>query len=263
MLGVSSATASTVSINPVSVAAGSTVECDARRRKSIPSRSASKDDVSPGVVFRVSTEVQLLSSSGLDSRSSGGGDRSRASILSFALEGDEWDWKAAITEVFQKRAERPARPRSYSLNDRMPAISEGGCSFHEGSETDVELGTSPITSTSGLAKRRSSISGSQPVINAYTGSLAHLVSNTFLQTTSRRVSTHGTAAGCACTSCGSTVTPYWRDGWAPDVMLCNACGLRFQKFARRCPSCMYIPRKEDSLGNRCIKCSTLWVVGSG
>lgn len=110
-------------------------------------------------------------------------------------------------------------------------------------------------------QRRPSIGGNFSGVASYSGSLSHLVPNAHLQTHSRRISTHGSASGCFCASCGSTVTPYWRDGWAPEVMLCNACGLRFQKFARRCPSCMYIPRKEDSLGDNCIKCFTPWIVG--
>lgn len=170
------------------------------RRKSVPSKSASRCDCSPGITFRVSESVELLSTSGCASRCS-----------------DDWEKE---------------RPRSFSLTEH--------CNDSDSDE---------------FPKRRSSLA---PV---YGGSLAHLVPNQFLQTTSRRVSTHGTATGCSCSSCGSTVTPYWRDGWNPDVMLCNACGLRFQKFARRCPACMYIPRKEDSLGDRCVKCSAYWVIG--
>lgn len=192
-----------------------TQSCRDRRRKSNPSRSISRDDFSPGVVFRVTEAVQLL----------------------HGWERPEWPKKT--------------RPRSYSLVERSECHG-----YNEMEESDADLSTSPLGYN---IKRRASIAGQG--ITVYTGSLGHLVPNSFLQTTSRRVSTNGAAPGCSCTSCGSTVTPYWRDGWAPDVMLCNACGLRFQKFARRCPSCMYIPRKEDSLGDRCVKCSTLWVVG--
>jgi len=32
-----------------------------------------------------------------------------------------------------------------------------------------------------------------------------------------------------CASCGTTNTPYWRDGWHT-CTLCNACGIRFQKY---------------------------------
>jgi hypothetical protein len=94
----------------------------------------------------------------------------------------------------------------------------------------------------------------------YGGSMSHLVPNALLSTLSRRISTSSAHPGCTCASCDSTITPYWRDGWSPNVMLCNACGLRYQKFARRCPSCVYIPRKEDSLGENCIRCGTKWVI---
>lgn len=109
-----------------------------------------------------------------------------------------------------------------------------------------------------LAGQQLSATSSPPPAQHHNPSLSHLIPNRLLSTTSRRISTHSQAPGCACSSCGCTVTPYWRDGWAADVMLCNACGLRFQKFARRCPSCLYIPRKEDSLGDCCVKCDTPW-----
>ena len=178
-----------------------------------------------------------------------------------------------------------SRPRSYSFSqpertgggsgpfidvertDRGAGLSdsEGDVSLRGGSGSGGELGGGG--SGSAVTRRRASIAGTSSASSAvsaapaYSGSLAHLVPNSFLATTSRRISTHGAAPGCICSSCGCLETPYWRDGWSEDVMLCNACGLRFQKFARRCPACRYIPRKEDSLGSRCIKCATPWVVG--
>ena len=176
-----------------------------------------------------------------------------------------------------------SRPRSYSFSqpertgggsgpfidvertDRGAGLSdsEGDVSLRGGSGSGGELGGGG----SAVTRRRASIAGTSSASSAvsaapaYRGSLAHLVPNSFLATTSRRISTHGAAPGCICSSCGCRETPYCRDGWSEDVMLCNACGLRFQKFARRCPACRYIPRKEDSLGSRCIKCATPWVVG--
>ena len=41
-------------------------------------------------------------------------------------------------------------------------------------------------------------------------------------------------------------------------MLCNACGLRFQKFAKRCGACAYIPRKEDGKLEVCPHCRIAW-----
>lgn len=163
------------------------------------------------------------------------------------------------------------RPRSLSLhettNGALLAAEDSSSQTdsvddHESGNEDYEAGQNQRNSNNSTA-RRPSISGAASTTTGYGGSLAHLVPNHFLQTTSRRISTHTSAPGCACTSCGSTVTPYWRDGWSPSVMLCNACGLRFQKFARRCPACMYIPRKEDSLGDLCINCDTPWVIGTG
>lgn len=268
------------SSSPVSPSSASTLSpskplaCCERRRKSIPLRSVSRHDPSPGIHFRVATDaVTLLGTSGYSSRSS----------CSQGPVPDEWDWKLVIggsqptasvlhhhhhssTSTMPRTSDRP-RARSFSLGERANIAIDCHHTHEAMTESEGELAGSPTAHVHLVGKRRASISnplGGTALnngITVYTGSLAHLVPNQFLQTTSRRVSTHGSASGCICTSCSSTVTPYWRDGWAADVMLCNACGLRFQKFARRCPACMYIPRKEDSLGGRCVKCNQPWVIG--
>jgi hypothetical protein len=61
-----------------------------------------------------------------------------------------------------------------------------------------------------------------------------------------------------CISCGATKTPYWREAWSSSVLLCNACGLRFSKFRRRCLDCSYVPRKEDKGSKACTKCGGPW-----
>jgi len=67
---------------------------------------------------------------------------------------------------------------------------------------------------------------------------------------------HGANPRCA--SCKTTKTPYWRDSWNQGFILCNACGLRYSKFKRRCTQCNYVPKKEDK-GNRCCtQCSGAW-----
>lgn len=275
----SSSSLSSNSSSPSSASSPSEpLACCERRRKSVPLRSISRHDLSPGIHFRVVTDaVTLIGNSGYASRSS----------TSQGLVSDEWDWKMVIggsqptsnplhhhhhhhhgaAPVTIRTSDRP-RARSFSVGERASATADCHHNAHENmTESESDLAGSPTTYVHLAGKRRASISnpsGGAAInngITVYTGSLAHLVPNQFLQTTSRRVSTHGSAPGCLCTSCSSTVTPYWRDGWAADVMLCNACGLRFQKFARRCPACMYIPRKEDSLGERCVKCNQLWVVG--
>lgn len=88
--------------------------------------------------------------------------------------------------------------------------------------------------------------------------LSHLVPNCLLMRTSRRISSSAPHSECSCRSCSARVTPYWRDGWSADVMLCNACGLRFQKFATRCGKCSYIPRKEDGPLRECPQCKSKW-----
>lgn len=61
-----------------------------------------------------------------------------------------------------------------------------------------------------------------------------------------------------CASCRTTKTPYWRDAWHQGILLCNACGLRFAKFKRRCTSCHYVPRKDDKGGRCCPLCKGAW-----
>jgi len=63
-----------------------------------------------------------------------------------------------------------------------------------------------------------------------------------------------------CLSCKTTKTPYWRESWNPGSLLCNACGLRFSKFKRRCTQCNYVPRKEDKASHQCPACLSSWPV---
>ena len=57
----------------------------------------------------------------------------------------------------------------------------------------------------------------------------------------------------ACASCGTRKTPYWRDGW-DSVVLCNACGIRFNKYRMKCAHCLYIPRKDERALSTCPRC---------
>lgn len=69
---------------------------------------------------------------------------------------------------------------------------------------------------------------------------------------------HARLGGKTCRSCGTQETPYWRESWEPEWLLCNACGLRYSKFRRRCLGCMYIPKKEERNLSRCPMCSGKW-----
>lgn len=61
-----------------------------------------------------------------------------------------------------------------------------------------------------------------------------------------------------CLSCGTSKTPYWRESWMCNNFLCNACGLRFSKFKKKCSKCLYIPRKEDKTSQKCPMCRGIW-----
>ncbi|RKP20260.1 hypothetical protein ROZALSC1DRAFT_21551 [Rozella allomycis CSF55] len=61
-----------------------------------------------------------------------------------------------------------------------------------------------------------------------------------------------------CASCGVSKTPYWREAWNGNF-LCNACGLRYAKFKKRCGKCNYVPRKDDKCNKDCPICRTEWI----
>jgi hypothetical protein len=184
---------------------------------------------------------------------------------------------------------KSVRPRSFSVSDNLMGFlprhqhqhqqqhqlqyfSQESSSFDEidivsGEEQEQDSGSSgsgsAASTTLSLMRRHQHQHHQQQQkkkrFNAAGTSLSHLVPNKLLMRVSRRISSHSPAECCKCTSCQQTVTPYWRDGWAEDVMLCNACGLRFQKFAQRCHSCMYIPRKEDGVEDTCPQCQATWI----
>ncbi len=56
-----------------------------------------------------------------------------------------------------------------------------------------------------------------------------------------------------CASCKTKKTPLWRDS-EDGTPYCNACGIRYKKYRVRCSSCLYIPRKDEKLGNLCCIC---------
>ena len=58
-----------------------------------------------------------------------------------------------------------------------------------------------------------------------------------------------------CSSCFVQKTPYWRDGWDDSVLLCNACGIRYQKYKKYCGKCFSIARKDEKGRLHCPTCS--------
>lgn len=60
------------------------------------------------------------------------------------------------------------------------------------------------------------------------------------------------ARSCACCHC--TQTPMWRDG-RNGLRLCNACGIRWQKYGICCKVCFYVPRKLENSSGTCKRCN--------
>lgn len=142
-----------------------------------------------------------------------------------------------------------------------PSMSKENSSDSEIDVTSLSIqsdenAASPHQKSSSTLKRKLSACGSK---KQGTRRPSHIICNKLLMTTSRRISATGTVDGRFCASCEASITPYWRDGWSDELMLCNACGLRFQKFMKRCNSCSYIPRKEDNELPRCPHCDDVWV----
>jgi len=68
-----------------------------------------------------------------------------------------------------------------------------------------------------------------------------------------------------CENCATYITPQWRKGWFSDilnhsVLLCNACGLKFNK-GQFCSYCKFVYGKEQRMGEIWLACDqcTRWV----
>lgn len=238
-------------------------------RKGRPNRSCSWQDSAPGIVFKFNDDSQtiLVIPNNISSSEMG-----KINIF------DKPEKKArsqSITSLgryvvpFSNRS----RPRSFSIDCTnfgvTPALFPGSnesSTNRRGSSSECvnEIDEDEYLSESSRETRKSSTSCTYNAVtqkkkfNAAGNSLGHLVPNKLLSSISRRISANSSHELCRCSSCNQSVTPYWRDGWADDVMLCNACGLRFQKFAQRCMYCKYIPRKEDGVEDTCPQCQAPW-----
>lgn len=235
------------------------------KRKGQPQRSPSWADATPGVILRLDPQPIVI---GDTSAAVGWRERSWHSspwlqCPSYAgFKRAENDNNLADNAVMVKRGRSRSTPHIFTaangnpdhendpvaqrrMQQRKGSLDMGGGENHLMLETVAE----------------SSPDGRISYPSHHNPALSHLVPNRRLSTTSRRISTHAPSTGCICASCQCAMTPYWRDGWSPEVMLCNACGLRFQKFARRCSQCLYIPRKEDSVDQWCNKCGAPWIDG--
>lgn len=242
-------------------------------RKGRPNRSCSWQDAAPGIVFKFNDDSQtiLVIPNNISSR-----DLDKINIF------DKSERKIRSQSITSLGSYLPFpdrfRPRSFSIDftslGRPSSViaSSFGSNVIQSRETrrgSVNMGVNEIeedddSNESGRDSRKMSISSAsgqssqKKKFNAAGNSLCHLAPNKLLSTLSRRISANSSHELCRCSSCNQSVTPYWRDGWSEDVMLCNACGLRFQKFAQRCMYCKYIPRKEDGVEDTCPQCQAPW-----
>ena len=167
------------------------METPSGRRKSIPHRAASCEDLRPGVIIRIADHLECMST------------------------GDAESTQEYIKSILDMRG---SSPRDFGFHTAQHAdLPDESLLMDENSV----LETSPVGKPS-------------------------------------RPSDENHEEGKVCVSCGASKTPYWREAWSPTVLLCNACGLRYSKFKRRCLKCCYVPRKEDKSSRQCTQCGGSW-----
>ena len=145
---------------------------------------------------------------------------------------------------------------------RSPSDTDGSISSLQ--TEDALFPMAPISlrrnSISYTGPRQRSASGSSTLAAAHPRQRsASLSSGTPIRragsTKRRTLSTSGGSSGSGkvCSCCQATSTPMWREG--PDSLrLCNACGIRWQKYGLCCTSCQYIPRKQEKDLTDCPRC---------
>lgn len=241
-------------------------------RKGRPNRSCSWQDAAPGIVFKFNDDSQtiLVIPNNISSQE-------LEKINIFEKSGKKVRSQSITSLGSYIPFTNRSRPRSFSID--CTSFDSTSSLFYNCNETSKDVNRQGSISScvnevdeeysgeSCRETRKSSISSissnnggvsQKKKFNAAGNSLGHLVPNKILSSISRRISANSSHELCRCSSCNQSVTPYWRDGWADDVMLCNACGLRFQKFAQRCMYCKYIPRKEDGVEDTCPQCQAPW-----
>lgn len=254
-------------------------------RKGRPNRSCSWQDAAPGILFKFNDDSQTI----LVIPNNFYANQQFENIITEPQQFNSSERKIrsrSITSLsgfsqFQNRS----RPRSFSID--CASLKNSSSLYHipdlsssqvlklklnsNSTESIVnEIDEESFDNECSRPIRKSSVSSitssgcnsqshsQKKKFNSAGNSLAHLVPNKILSSISRRISASSSHELCRCSSCNQSLTPYWRDGWADDVMLCNACGLRFQKFAQRCMYCKYIPRKEDGVEDTCPQCQAAW-----
>ncbi|RVD92838.1 Transcriptional regulatory ASH1 [Tubulinosema ratisbonensis] len=86
-----------------------------------------------------------------------------------------------------------------------------------------------------------------------------IIKNPIFEEVSRRICKDKKRSNFNCTSCNTGITFYWRDGWDSNIILCNKCGLRFEKGRFYCKKCSYVPKKKEKDGKKCCsKCLYEW-----
>lgn len=90
------------------------------------------------------------------------------------------------------------------------------------------------------------------------GRLKGIVRNRVFESVSRRISLKNETRGFQCCGCGNVTTPYWRDSWSCNLMLCNKCGLRYEKYGRYCFKCFFVPKKSGVKKKECPRCMLKW-----
>lgn len=85
-----------------------------------------------------------------------------------------------------------------------------------------------------------------------------VIKNPLFEIFSRRICKEKQHKNFICNSCSTGITLYWRDGWDVNILLCNKCGLRFEKGRFYCKKCKYVPNKKEKSNKGCVNCLYDW-----
>lgn len=157
----------------------------------------------------------------------------------------------------ERRTRKPKRSVRQSSRRKPGSVRPDITADHVSADEDVALG-----SPNGSRADESDLSGTEDDIAQYSQRTERRTG----RASSRRHAALGGSNGSPrilptastvkrlCSSCGTRKTPYWREGWEPDVVLCNACGIRYHKYKRFCGKCVSTARKDENGRLHCPKC---------
>jgi hypothetical protein len=208
------------------------------RRKLKPYRSPKHDDTSPGIVFQFPS---LMIAKDANELSFG-----KFRVLSYPSRSDI---STDSQDSFMSLTDSSESPRKREYHRKKELL------YHEGDE-DVyaylksSVSTAAIFSSSQATTRLSSMA----TLRTSKVPTSSSMTTVKLHRREPKNSINPIYQGKReCAACFTKKTPYWRNSW-DDLLLCNACGIRYHKYRIYCKKCKYVPRKEERGLKSCPRC---------